>query len=344
MYKEFFRLQKFPFNLTPDPAFLYMPPKHREAFAGLTYAVLERKGFVALTGDAGTGKTTLLSSVLNRLPPERILSSIILNPALTPSEFLEGVLLDFGITDVPTSKAQRLWRLQEFLLRAYEEDKIPVLIVDEAHILSRDVLEEIRLLGNYEYSSDKFLQILLLGQPELDDVLNRYDMRQLKQRISLRLYIDPLTPSEVGEYIRFRWTKAGAGVPMPFAPDAIAAVAQYSRGIARLVNSLCDASLMMACGDDCRSVGLDYVREAAINLAMVQVPRQPMAMAHAVGALAPEELHPARKLSPVEMPAPRPALAEAPADPHAVPTLSGYNGGRANSSWLKRLAGKFGAH
>src|SRR5450631_2209047 len=115
MYKEFFGLQKLPFNLTPDPAFLFLPAKHREALAGLTYSILERKGFIVLTGDAGTGKTTLLSSVLNILPADRIQSSVILNPTLTPSEFLEMVLLDFDISEIPTSKAQRLWKLQEFL-------------------------------------------------------------------------------------------------------------------------------------------------------------------------------------------------------------------------------------
>jgi len=152
MYKEFFGLQKLPFNLTPDPAFLFLPAKHREALAGLTYAVLERKGFVVLSGDAGTGKTTLLSSVLNHLPADRVQSSIILNPTLTTSEFLEIVLLDFGIEDVPLSKAQRLWRLQEFLLRVYREGQLAILVVDEAHKLSLEVLEEIRLLGNFEYA------------------------------------------------------------------------------------------------------------------------------------------------------------------------------------------------
>src|SRR5689334_14497143 len=136
MYNEFFGLQKPPFNLTPDPAFLFLPPKHREALAGLTYSILERKGFIVLTGDAGTGKTTLLSSVLNILPPDRILSSVILNPTLSPSEFLEMVLLDFAISDVPASKSQRLWKLQEFLSQAARQGKVALLVIDEAHKLS----------------------------------------------------------------------------------------------------------------------------------------------------------------------------------------------------------------
>src|SRR5437879_6899827 len=205
MYKEFFGLQKLPFNLTPDPAFLFLPTKHREALAGLTYAVLERKGFVVLTGDAGTGKTTLINSVLNRLPADRVESSIMLNPTLTAAEFLESVLLDFDIPDVPASKAQRIWKLQEFLARTHQQNRLAVLVIDEAHKLSLEVLEEIRLLGNFERAADKFLQILLLGQTELDDLLNRQDLRQLKQRIALRLYIDRLTASEIQQYIRFRW-------------------------------------------------------------------------------------------------------------------------------------------
>jgi general secretion pathway protein A len=268
MYKDLFGLQRLPFNLTPDPAFLFLPPKHREALAGLTYSVLERKGFVVLTGDAGTGKTTLINSLLNRLPADRVESSIIFNPTLTASEFLESVLLDFDIPDVPASKAQRLWKLQEFLARTHHQNRYAVLVIDEAHKLSPEVLEEIRLLGNFESTADKFLQILLLGQSELDDMLLRYDLRQFKQRIALRLYIDPLTPSETAHYICFRWAKAGGREAPPFTPDAMAAIAQSSQGIPRLINSICDSALLMAYADESPLVGSNYVRAAVANLAM----------------------------------------------------------------------------
>src|SRR3954471_10840034 len=228
MYKDLFGLQKLPFNLTPDPAFLFLPSKHREALAGLTYAILERMGFVVLTGDAGTGKTTLINSVFNRLPADRVESSVILNPTLTASEFLESVLLDFDIPDIPASKAQRLWKLQDFLARTHQQNRLAVLVIDEAHKLSLEVLEEIRLLGNYEGAADKYLQILLLGQPELDNLLNRQDLRQFKQRIGLRLYIDRLTPTEVQQYLRVRWAKAGAREAPPFTADAIAGIVQWS--------------------------------------------------------------------------------------------------------------------
>ena len=150
MYTDFFGLEKLPFNLTPDPSFLFLPLKHREALAGLTYAILEKKGFVVLTGDAGTGKTTLINSVFKRLTADRVESSIMVNPTLTASEFLESVLLDFGIRDIPASKAQRLWKLQEFLARTYQQNRLAVLVIDEAHKLSIELLEEVRLLGNFE--------------------------------------------------------------------------------------------------------------------------------------------------------------------------------------------------
>src|SRR5215472_8629790 len=186
MYHQFFGLRKDPFGMTPDPAFLYVTAAHREALAGLTYSILSRKGFVVLTGDAGTGKTTLLTRILQSIPPSRARFSVVLNPTLTPAEFLELALLDFGIGSIPASKAQRLLLLEEFLVKAREQKQVPVLVVDEAHKLPPDVLEEIRLLSNFEQAEAKLLQIVLAGQTELAAVLNRPDLRQLKQRIAVR--------------------------------------------------------------------------------------------------------------------------------------------------------------
>ena len=185
MYNESFGLRKSPFNLTPDPAFLFLTEQHREALVGLTYAILQRKGFVVLTGDAGTGKTTLLARVLQFLPPSQLQFSAIFNPTLTTSEFLEHVLMDFGVTDVPVSKTQRLRKLENLLLQGQRDGKVSALIVDEAHKLSVEVLEEIRMLGNFEDAEQKHLQILLVGQSELARTLNREDLRQLKQRAGL---------------------------------------------------------------------------------------------------------------------------------------------------------------
>jgi len=321
MYKDFFGLQKQPFNLTPDPAFLFLPAKHREALAGLTYAVLGRKGFVVLTGDAGTGKTTLLHSVLNRLPADRVESSLILNPTLTASEFLESVLLDFDIPDVPPSKAQRLWKLQEFLARTHHQNRFAVLVIDEAHKLSLEVLEEIRLLGNFENAADKFLQILLLGQSELDNLLSRQDLRQFRQRIALRLYIDHLTPPEIQQYIRFRWAKAGGRETPPFTPDALKAIVQWSQGIPRLINSICDNALLMAYADNSPLVGLNYVQATATNLALSEWPFSVEDALQSVPAEMPDTLN-GEDLSISRL--------EPTADP------------RSNSSLLKRLAERFG--
>lgn len=332
MYQSFFGLEKLPFNLTPDPEFLFLPPKHREALTGLTYSVLERKGFVVLSGDAGTGKTTLINSVLSHLPPERVESSIILNPTLTASEFLEGVMLDFEIKDPPASKAQRLWKLQEFLAHTHHDNRYAVLIIDEAHKLSVEVLEEIRLLGNYESASEKFLQILLLGQSELDELLDRRDMRQLKQRIALRLFVDPLNPSETREYIAFRWAKAGGKQSPPFTPEALDGVVQWSQGIPRLINSICDSALLMTFAEDSHLVRIENVREAAGNLGQI-------------GTLGQMTAPVAAEAVPRPVASTQPHIVKpAPAEELFVPKLAPYGYSRSHSSLLKRLSDKFGLH
>jgi general secretion pathway protein A len=273
MYNEFFGLRKSPFSLTPDPAFLFLTEQHREALCGLTYAILQRRGFAVLTGDAGTGKTTLLTRVLQFLPASKLQFSVILNPTLTPSEFLELTLLDFGLTDVPSSKAQRLWKLKSLLLQGHREGKASALIVDEAHKLSPEVLEEIRMLGNFEDSEQKYLQILLVGQTELDKTLNREDLRQLKQRIGLRLSLKPLAPAEVGEYIRHRWLRAG-GTDHPFSAEAVEDIASASQGIPRVINALCDNALLAAVASESSRVQESHVREVMADLDLGELPRR----------------------------------------------------------------------
>ena len=254
--------------MTPDPAFLFLTAQHREALAGLTYSILGRKGFVALIGDAGSGKTTLLARVLERLPADQVYSSVILTPTLTPAEFLELLLLDFGLSAIPASKAQRLFMLQRFLVDAQSLGKVAVLVVDEAHKLTPDVLEEIRLLGNFERPDQKLLQIVLAGQNELDATLDRGDLRQLKQRISMRLCVGPLQPAEVEQYIGFRWAKAGGLQPAPFSAEAIQALARYSHGVPRLINSLCDNALIFAFSDGCTCITAEHITGAAKDLAI----------------------------------------------------------------------------
>ena len=293
MYNQFFGLRKNPFRLTPDPEFLYVTPQHREALAGFTYAILARKGFVMLTGDAGTGKTTLLTRILQHLPVANVRSSVIVNPTLTPAEFLEATLLDFGFTDIPGSKAQRIAALQRFLWSGQRQGKISALIVDEAHKLSLETLEEIRLLGNFESADEKLLQIALVGQSELDDQLDRENLRQFKQRIALRVALEPLAPADVPPYIRHRWTTAGGGEP-PFSPDALAVIRQASQGVPRVINVICDNALVHACGDGCPTVEERHVLVACRDLRLIKnappVPLQAPVVEPPVPVAAPELL------------------------------------------------------
>ena len=272
MYNDFFGLRKEPFSLTPDPSFLFLTEQHRAALCGLTSGILQRSGFVLLTGDVGTGKTTLLSRVLRFMPASRLQFSRIVNPTLTPSEFLELVLLDFGVKDIPSSKAQRLWKLQNLVLENEREGKVSALIIDEAHRLSPEVLEEIRLLGNFEQAEHKHIQILLVGQNEMEATLNREEMRPLKQRIAVRLSLRPLAYTEVGQYMAYRWSRSG-GAELPFSPEAIAAVARASEGVPRVVNSLCHHVLLAAFAEKSSHIRESQVRAAAGSLDFGEKPR-----------------------------------------------------------------------
>jgi general secretion pathway protein A len=271
MYLKAFGLQRNPFGMTPDPSMLFLTEQHREALTGLTYAILGRKGFVALVGEAGTGKTILLTRALQFLPADRIQSSVILNPALTPDEFLEMTLLDFGLDAGAASKPQRLRKLQDFLLQGREAGKISVLIIDEAHKLSHEVLEEVRLLGNFEDRESKLLQIVLIGQSELNDILNRENLRQLKQRIAVRLKIQPLSGEDGSRYIEHRWTRAGGTIPLPFGREAMSRITAYSRGIPRIVNVICDNSLMNAFGRGSTRVLERDVDETARDFDLIEM-------------------------------------------------------------------------
>jgi general secretion pathway protein A len=266
MYAPYFGLKKRPFDLSPDPAFLFLAPQHREALAGLTYGILSRKGFLMLSGPAGSGKTTLLSWLLDKLASHQTETSLVVNPTLTPSEFLEMTMLDFGISNIPDGKARRLYMLQEFLLSLHRSGRNAALIVDEAHKLSHELLEEIRLLGNFDQPSGKLLQIVLSGQSELDEILNGPELWQLKQRIGIRAEIKTLDRPTLEYYIRHRWAVAGGAAPLPFSRETLDRIAQWSQGIPRLVNSLCENALTVALAANTRAVKTTHVDEAANDL------------------------------------------------------------------------------
>ncbi|MGD1094078.1 MAG: AAA family ATPase, partial [Bryobacteraceae bacterium] len=226
-----------------------------------------RKGFAVLTGDAGTGKTTLLSSAIGSLSGTSAYIAWILNPMLSTSELFELALLDLGITVVPASKAQRIVEFQKFLLQANEENKTTVLIIDEAHKLDPQLLEEIRLLTNFESSAGKLLQIILAGQTELDELLERHDLRQLKQRIAVRLTVDPLyNTTQVCKYVAHRWNKAGGGPEPPFSQEGIQLIDKLSRGLPRVINSVCDGALLRAFADGTTRVSVEQIGSVAADL------------------------------------------------------------------------------
>ena len=281
MYETFFGLRCNPFLMTPAPDFLAVTASNREALAGLLYALQARRGIMVLTGDAGTGKTTLLNLVLRSKLADEIETSYIFNPTLTPTEFLEAIMLDFGIDHIPESKPQRLRMLQEFLLKVYEQGRTAVVVIDEAHTLAPNVLEEVRLLTNFESPTCKLLQVVLAGQTELDLILNRNELRQLRQRIVVRLSISPLSDEEIAPYLQHRWTKAGGTQELPFDGGAVRLITQLSRGIPRIINGVCDNVLLAAFSAGLRTVGADQVAEVGRDLHLM--PTLKMTDAHKNG-------------------------------------------------------------
>jgi general secretion pathway protein A len=269
--EQSFGLREAPFSVTPDAKFVYLSPRHTKALAGLTFAILSRKRFILLTGDVGTGKTTLVTTALEYLPAQRTQFSVILNPTLSAAELLEAALSAFQVTGIPVSKVRRLSMLAHLLERNDQQGKVSTLIIDEAHKMKSDALEEIRLLGNLPS-----LQIVLVGQNELIELLNREDLRALKQRIALRLSIEPLSAAEVGHYISYRWTKAG-GTAAPFSGEAVALIARQSRGIPRLINTICDNAMTQARQEQATAISVRHIFEASKSLDLVDPRIRPAA-------------------------------------------------------------------
>ncbi len=263
MYKKFFGLRENPFNINPDPRFLYPTRDTEEALACLTYGIQKRKGYILLTGEVGTGKTMLLQKLLGWLHRERAATAFIFNSRLNTTQFLDFMMADFGIPCETLLKSQVLLRLNHWLLERYRAGETVVLIVDEAQNLSLQVLEEIRLLTNLETNTQKLLQIVLSGQPELEQTLNRPELRQLRQRITLRCKLQPLTLEEAVGYINERLRIAGADSEPIFTQEAIQAAHSYGRGVPRLINLLCEHALVNAYVDQRRPVPAETVKQVA---------------------------------------------------------------------------------
>ena len=266
MYNAFFGLKESPFNLTPDPSFLYRSRQHEEALANLIYGVQSRKGFVVLTGEVGTGKTTMLECLQDFLAAHQIDFAYLFNSRLTVEQFFEMIAYDLDLRCARTSKTEVLIALNQLLLQNANEGRTSALIVDEAHNLEWDVLEEIRLLGNLENRRGKLLQIVLAGQPEFDRKLDAPSLRQLKQRIALRCMLQPFTYSETVEYIESRLAKVGMLQQTVFPPDVLEQIHVRSQGIPRLINAICDNILLTAFALEKKTTSVEMVDEVSDDM------------------------------------------------------------------------------
>jgi general secretion pathway protein A len=267
MYKTFYGLKRNPFEITPDPSFLFATKKHNEALASLYYGVRRKKGFVVMTGEVGTGKTLLVRCLLQVLHRANISYAYVFNPLLSPMEFLQYIAGDLQLSTAGKSKSDLLLELSAFLIARHQKHLTTVLVIDEAHHLSAEVLEEVRLLTNLETAQDKLLQILLVGQQELDQKLDSVNLRQLKQRIALRSHLSPLDMEETHGYVDCRLKLAGASdVSKVFPIEAIAEVYRHSRGLPRLINTICENALINGYAKQAPSITPEIVEEIASDL------------------------------------------------------------------------------
>ncbi|MBI2690198.1 MAG: AAA family ATPase [Acidobacteria bacterium] len=266
MYNAFFGISENPFSLSPDPTFLYRSPQHEEALANLIYGVQSRKGFIVLTGEVGTGKTTMLECLREYLESQYIEYASLFNSRINPQQFFEMIAYDLDLRCNRQSKTEVLFSLNTLLIQQANEGRTSVLIVDEAHNLDWDVLEEIRLLGNLENRRGKLLQIVLAGQPELDRKLDAPNLRQLKQRIVLRYNLKPFSEAESVEYIDTRMARAGMENQRVFAPSVLSEIHRRSQGIPRLINGICDNCMLTAFAAEQHHVTLETLEEVSNDM------------------------------------------------------------------------------
>ena len=275
MYNAYFGFSESPFNLSPDPAFFYRSVQHEEALANLIYGVQSRKGFIVLTGEVGTGKTTMLECLRDFLDSQYIEFAFIFNSRITPDQFFEMIAYDLDLRCPKTSKTEVLFALNHLLLHQADQGRTTVLIVDEAHNLEWEVLEEIRLLGNLENRTGKLLQIILSGQPELDRKLEAPNLRNLKQRIVLRCGLQPFSVPETVDYVNSRMDKAGMPDQTVFPPDLLSEIHLRAQGIPRLINAICDNLLLTCFAMEARVATVEMLDEISNDMRLEWQGRRP---------------------------------------------------------------------
>jgi general secretion pathway protein A len=265
VYLDFYGLTEAPFDITPNPRFLFYSAKHREAFNHLLYGLRERKGFVQLTGEVGAGKTTLCRALLEQLD-DRFATALILNPVMSPDELMKAIAAEFGLPVNGLDRLDTLSVINQFLLQQVEHGKETVLIIDEAQDLTDEMLEQVRLLSNLETDNRKLLQIVLLGQPELRDRLNHPRLRQLRQRITVRFHLLPLNRGEIAGYVRHRIHVSGGNGTPTFTGPALWRIHRYSQGVPRLVNAVCDKALLAGFVHQSQCISFSTVGQAIREL------------------------------------------------------------------------------
>jgi general secretion pathway protein A len=279
MYERFYNLRERPFSLSPDPDYLYPSRVHTEALNYLRYGIEGHAAFVVVTGEIGSGKTTLLQTAVRGLDKRTAVARLV-NTMLDARELIEAVMLDFGLSPQPgQSKPHLLRDLARFLIEQRSAGRLALLIIDEAQNLSQSALEEVRMLSNLETEKSKLIQIVLVGQPNLQDVLGRPELEQLRQRVTVRYHLRPLDAAETAAYINHRLKKAAIGAPLEFPPDATALIGRYSEGLPRKINVIADAVLLFGYGEDKRNIDAALVREVLTELEATGVIVPPAAMA-----------------------------------------------------------------
>jgi general secretion pathway protein A len=262
MYTKYFGFNEKPFTLTPNPRFIYLSKNHKEAFAHLLYGINNHYGFIELIGEVGTGKTTVLRTLLSQLNEDTFRSALIFNPCLTGVELLRSINHEFGLNSVSEHVNELLEELNCFLLKENARSVTVVLIIDEAQNLSPEILEQLRLISNLETENDKLIQIVLAGQPELSALLDLPELRQLNQRIAVRYRLKSMTMDETRSYIQHRMVVAGETGGVSFNRSALKLIHLYSRGLPRLINNICDRALLIGYGDEQRHISAGMITRA----------------------------------------------------------------------------------